>query len=221
MIDLHTHTILSDGDLLPSELVRRAQDKGYKAIAITDHVDHSNIETVICGLVKVAKVLNKYWDILVLPGVELTHVPVESFNELTSYARKNGAAVVIGHGESPVEPVIPGTNKAAIQAGVDVLAHPGHITEEDAGLAAEKGVCLEITCRNGHSKTNKHVFEAANKTGAKIIINTDSHSPEDILTVEKQKEVLDSITDSEEVKKKILLNSEEILEKIKKSYNAR
>ena len=62
------------------------------------------------------------------------------------------------HGESPVEPVIEGTNRAGIEAGADILAHPGNITEEDARLAAEKGVYLEITARAGHSETNQHVI---------------------------------------------------------------
>jgi len=47
MIDLHTHTTFSDGELIPSELVRRAETLGYRAIAITDHVDFTNIEHVL------------------------------------------------------------------------------------------------------------------------------------------------------------------------------
>lgn len=216
MIDLHTHTLLSDGDLVPSELVRRAQVAGYTAIAITDHVDASNIETVLSSAVKAADELNKYWDIFVIPGVEITHVPLESFFELVVYARENGAKIIVGHGESPVEPVIPGTNAAAINAGVDILAHPGSIKEEDARLAAEKGVYLEITCRQGHSKENKHVFDMAQKTGAHMVLNTDCHSPEDILTPEKQQKVLSELTDSEDIRAQILANSEKIVERIKK-----
>jgi len=186
MIDLHTHTILSDGALIPSELVRRAYIAGCRAIAVTDHVDHSNIDMVLSGIVKVSKVLNRYWDIYVIPGVEITHVPVEVFSDLTGYARKKGAKIVVAHGETPVEPVIAGTNRAAIEAGVDILAHPGNIREDDARLAAEKGVYLELTCRKGHSKTNRHVFDLARETGAKLVLNTDAHSPEDILTHEKR-----------------------------------
>ncbi|NQT32059.1 MAG: histidinol phosphate phosphatase domain-containing protein [Candidatus Omnitrophica bacterium] len=214
MIDLHTHSLLSDGDLLPSELVRRAQVAGYRAIAITDHVDHSNIEEVIRGTKKVSEVLNKYWDILVLPGVEITHVPVEVFPELVKFARKKGVKIVVGHGESPVEPVLPGTNAAAIKAGVDILAHPGNITEEDARLAQEKGVYLELTCRGGHSNTNKHVFDTATNTNTKLILNTDAHSPQDLLTIDKREEILSSLTDSEEIKNTIIRNSEEIVEKL-------
>lgn len=37
MIDLHTHTNISDGTLSPTELIRLAKDIGLAAIAITDH----------------------------------------------------------------------------------------------------------------------------------------------------------------------------------------
>jgi histidinol phosphatase-like PHP family hydrolase len=69
------------------------------------------------------------------------------------------------HGETIVEPVLPGTNRAAIAAGVDILAHPGLITKEEAMLAAQKGVLLEITTRRGHSFTNGHVASIARVCG--------------------------------------------------------
>ena len=57
MIDLHSHTFFSDGALVPSEHVRRFEQLGYVAIAITDHADASNIHILIPNLLKVAKVL--------------------------------------------------------------------------------------------------------------------------------------------------------------------
>ena len=215
MIDLHTHSFLSDGVLIPSELVRRAKVKGYSAIAVTDHVDHSNVDAVILSMVKVAKVLNRYWDIFVIPGVEITHVPLEVFGELTVFARKKGAKIVVAHGESSVEPVIPGTNRSAILAGVDILAHPGKITEENAMLARDKGVHLEITARHGHDLTNKHVFDTAKRMGAKMVLNTDAHVPEDLFTEEKINAILDSLVSSSEVKSEILKNSANIVGRIK------
>ena len=214
MIDLHTHTFLSDGDLIPSELVRRAKVAGYRAIAITDHVDHSNIDIVLRGIVRVSKVLNSYWDILVIPGVEITHVPVEAFTGLVKRARRMGAKIVVAHGESPAEPVIPGTNAAAINAGVDILAHPGRISKDDAVLAAEKGVYLEITTRRDHSETNKHVFDTALASGAKMVLNTDTHSPGDLLTPELMERTLGKLTDSEDIAATIARNSEEIVSRI-------
>jgi len=180
LVDLHAHSLLSDGVLLPSELVRRYDVAGFDAVAITDHADSSNIDFIVKSLVKVCAELNKYWKIKAIPGIELTHLPLEQFGPLTKHARKNGAKIIIGHGESPVEPVIEGTNRAAIKAGVDILAHPGKIIKEDALLAARKGVYLEITARKGHSKTNIHVARIAKSTKAKIVIGSDSHLPQDI-----------------------------------------
>lgn len=52
MIDFHTHTLFSDGELLPSELARRAKEIGYRSICFTDHVDMSNMETVVIDVKK-------------------------------------------------------------------------------------------------------------------------------------------------------------------------
>lgn len=184
MIDLHTHSIFSDGELLPSELVRRAVVHGYSAVAITDHVDFTNIEHVVDSIKK-AVYLEEVWDIQVLPGVEITHVPPPKIGELVSVARELGAMIVVVHGETLAEPVIPGTNRAAIEAGADILAHPGLISREDAVLAAKHGVCLEITSRCGHNRANGHVAGVAEEVGAALVVGTDSHSPGDLLTDEQ------------------------------------
>lgn len=181
MIDLHTHSIFSDGELLPSELVRRAVVHGYTAIAITDHVDFTNIEHVLDGIKK-ARYLEEVWDIRVLAGVEITHVPPQKIPALVDLARELGSEIVVVHGETLVEPVLPGTNRAAIEAGADILAHPGLISKEDALLAADVGVCLEITARCGHNRANGHVVRIAEEVGADLIVGTDSHSPGDLVT---------------------------------------
>ena len=214
MIDLHTHSFLSDGALIPSELVRRAVVAGYSAIAITDHVDHSNLDIVVPALVRAARALNTHWKIKVIPGAEITHVPIECFGELTARAREKGAGIVVAHGESPAEPVLAGTNRGAILAGVDILAHPGNITCEDAELAAEKGVHLEITARAGHDSANRHVFDMALKAGAKLVLNTDGHLPGDLLSPDKIEAILGALTDSDEIKQGILNNSRILAESI-------
>ena len=184
MIDLHTHSIFSDGELLPSELVRMAVVHGYTAIAITDHVDFTNIEYVLDGIRK-AKYLEEVWDIRVLAGVEITHVPPQKIPALVDLARQLGSEIVVVHGETLAEPVLPGTNRAAIEAGADILAHPGLISKEDAILAAELGVYLEITARCGHNRANGHVVKIAQEVGADMIVCTDSHSPDDLVTDEE------------------------------------
>ena len=181
MIDLHSHTFFSDGELVASELVRRAEAKGLRALGLTDHGDLSNIDFIVPRLVAVAERLNEVMGIEVIPGIELTHVPPAHIAEGAALARSLGARVVIVHGETVVEPVAPGTNRAAIEACVDVLAHPGLITAEEAALAAVNGVLLEITARGGHSLTNGHVARMALAAGAKMVVDTDSHAPGDLI----------------------------------------
>lgn len=179
MIDLHMHSTFSDGDLIPSEIVSRALHAGYTHLAITDHVDPSNLEHVVERIVHVCSALRGKVRAEVHPGVEITHVPPGLIAPLASLARRKGAKVVLVHGETVVEPVPAGTNLAAIRAGVDILAHPGLLTENEARLAGRNGVLLEITARKGHSLTNGHVARLAMKTGARLVYNTDSHSPGD------------------------------------------
>jgi putative hydrolase len=163
VIDLHTHSIFSDGDLIPTELAQRAYAAGYKTLAITDHADHSNYDFILPRIVKVCLKISEKGKILALPGVELTHVYPSDILSLANDARKLGAKIVIVHGETMVEPVPPGTNLAAINAAVDILAHPGLINEDEAQLAAEKGVYLEITTRRGHAFSNGYVARIAGK----------------------------------------------------------
>ncbi|HEX9913223.1 MAG TPA: histidinol phosphate phosphatase domain-containing protein, partial [candidate division Zixibacteria bacterium] len=165
MIDLHTHSVLSDGELLPAELARRAYVAGYKALAITDHVDSGNLALVLAQLIKVSKDLNKYMKIKILPGVEITHVPPQQIPELAGLARKLGAKIIVVHGESPVEPVISGTNSAGLESDIDILAHPGLITEKEIKLAKKRGIYLELSARRGHSLTNGYVAKLARKFG--------------------------------------------------------
>jgi histidinol phosphatase-like PHP family hydrolase len=181
MIDLHTHTLFSDGELIPSELARRARAAGLVAIAMTDHGDSSNLDFIVPRIVAFAQAVKGVMDIVVIPGIELTHVPPQLIAPLVARARELGARIVVAHGETIVEPVAPGTNLAAIKAGVDVLAHPGLLSQEEAELAAKKGVLIEITGRKGHSLTNGLVARVAKAAGCKMVVNSDSHAPGDLM----------------------------------------
>ena len=179
--NLHAHTFLSDGELLPSEVAVRYMTAGYRVIAITDHADYSNIKPMLKAILKFCRKWPKGSPIQVLPGIELTHLTPEQFKPLSNYARRQGAKIIIAHGETTVEPVVKNTNKLALLADIDILAHPGLISDEDTTLAKKRGVFLEITSRRGHSNANTHVINQARKFGAKLILNNDSHAPEDII----------------------------------------
>ncbi|MDD4979995.1 MAG: histidinol phosphate phosphatase domain-containing protein [Candidatus Omnitrophica bacterium] len=185
MYNLHCHSLLSDGALLPSEVAVRYLSAGYKVIAITDHADYSNIDFVIDSILRFIQRWPRDSQLKILPGVELTHIPPIQFKPLAKYARSKGVKVIVGHGETLVEPVIKGTNRAALEADIDILAHPGLIADAEVKLAKKKGIFLEITSRKGHRDTNPHVVEQALKAGARLILDTDSHLPEDIISAEQ------------------------------------
>jgi putative hydrolase len=182
MIDLHTHSLFSDGELIPAELVRRVEYLEYSAIAITDHADSSTLDFILPRIVKVAGELNHSQSVTVIPGIELTHIPPPLIGSLVAKARDLGAQLVLIHGETIVEPVAPGTNRAGLEAGADIIAHPGLITDEEVQLAAEREIYLEISARAGHSLTNGHVARLAGKAGAKLLLDSDAHAPRDLLT---------------------------------------
>lgn len=215
MIDFHTHSILSDGALIPSELVRRARVAGYTAMAITDHADESNIESVLRQIIKVSKQLNRGKGFKVLPGVELTHIPVAHIPLMVKKARALGAKVVVGHGETLAEPVEDGTNMAYIKAKVDILAHPGLITDEECKLALKNSVHIEITSRAGHSISNGHVARMAKKHGARLLINTDSHAPGDLISDERALKIAIGAGLDKEDFRRIKANAEELVKKIR------
>jgi histidinol phosphatase-like PHP family hydrolase len=215
MYNLHAHSIFSDGVLLPSEVAVRHMALGYKAIAITDHVDYSNIETTVKAILKFTQHWPKDLKIKVLPGVELTHLPPEQFKPLAKYARAKGISIIVAHGETIVEPVIKGTNRAALEADIDILAHPGLISDADVELAKQRGIFLEITSRQGHCNTNSHVAEKALACGAKLILDTDSHEPEDIIEPSQLTRVALSCGLSEEEIGIIYQATEEFLRKIR------
>ncbi len=184
-IDLHTHTLMSDGELLPIELARRAAVMKHEALAITDHADPSNIDRIIKETKRDVP-LALEWDLDLLVGVELTHIPARKLDAVVKMAKKAGADIIVIHGETISEPVEKGTNHAAVNnPDVNILAHPGFITMEDAQAAADNGVVLEITSRPSHSMTNGHVIRMARKVDAKMVVNSDAHGPYDLITEER------------------------------------
>ena len=212
LYDLHTHSILSDGEMLPIELIRRMAVMGYKTVAITDHVDPSNVTSVIESLILVRESA-KLFGVTLLCGVEITHVPPSQIADLAKNANSAGADIIVVHGETPVEPVAAGTNHAACGCKyVNVLAHPGLITIEDALLAARNGIALEITSRGGHNRTNGHVVQVGREAACQLVVDSDAHSPHDLLD-ERAKFVVAQgagLTDAE-CKQVISLNIDQFL----------
>ena len=213
MIDLHTHSLFSDGELTPAELARRFEVAGYSALAITDHGDQSNIDLIIPRLVAFCEELNRLEGIRLIPGIELTHIRPEAIPALVSRSRKLGARLVVVHGETIAEPVAPRTNRMAIESSVDILAHPGLITEEEVLSAKERSVTLELTSRKDHSLTNGHVARLAHRMGAPMILNSDTHAPGDIWPAARLYEIVVGAGLTKDDYQTMMENAESIVEK--------
>jgi len=197
--DFHTHSTLSDGVLTPLELIRRAYVRGYKAIAITDHAGPGELHRIISEVARDCELATNYWDIIAIPGVELTHVPARAINDVARTAKELGARLVIVHGETPAEPVEPGTNLAAVSSPfVDILAHPGFLKPEEARIAAARGVFIELSARRKYAALNGYLARTAAEAGAPLLLNSDAHEEDDLLSPSLSREILAGAGLSEE-----------------------
>jgi histidinol phosphatase-like PHP family hydrolase len=219
LYDFHTHTFHSDGILSPIELIRRAFVKGYSAVAITDHVALGSLGRIIKEISDDCALARTYWDILAIPGVELTHVPPQAVSEVAKRAKEMGAWLVVVHGETSIEPVEKGTNLAAVQSPyVDMLAHPGLITPEEATLAAQNGIFIELTARKGHSAANSHVALVSQKAKAKMLVSSDAHDENDLLTPSLVESILRQANINQRQRQQILdRNPMLLIEKVNRS----
>jgi putative hydrolase len=192
LYDFHTHTFHSDGVLSPVELIHRAFIQGYTAIGITDHVATGSLKRIIEEVGEDCELARKNWNIIAIPGVELTHLPPPAISDTAQKARELGAWIVIVHGETTTEPVPEGTNLAAVRSSfVDILAHPGLVTPDVIEIARENNVFLELSSRRGHSATNPHVVSASSNTGVRLLVNSDAHTEDDLLSKDRTVEILD------------------------------
>ena len=214
--DFHTHTFFSDGENSPVELARFAAVSGYKCIGITDHASYSNIDQLIESISKDCKLISGYWDIIAIPGVEITNVPAESIDEMAKYAKEKGAKLVIAHGESIIEKVERGTNLSAVKSKyVDVLAHPGFITFEEAEIAVKNDIYIELTRRAGHSLTNGIVAKIGTSAGAKFLISSDAHGAGDLFSGNWQEKIaLAAGLTKEQTERILTINNKSFLKKL-------
>ncbi|MCH5276380.1 MAG: histidinol phosphate phosphatase domain-containing protein [Desulfovibrionaceae bacterium] len=182
MLDLHVH-IAPDGQapgLLPAEALRLAALRGLRAVGLVVRSDGS-LNLSLRRLGEQVRALGLYANVDARVGVELIHVPPALLPEAVADARKAGAELVLVHGESLADTVAEGTNLAAVEAGADILAHPGLVDDQTAAYAAEKGVALELSACPRHCLTNAHVAAMAERHGCLLAPGGNAHTPEEFL----------------------------------------
>ncbi len=187
--DFHSHTYLTDGNTSATAMWRYALQLRHEVLAITDHLGTEDPAPLLARLRSEARA----WEdspLIPLIGVEVTHVPPRKVPEAVRAARRAGAEVVIVHGETLAEQVLPGTNRAALELGeVDILAHPGLLTPEEAELARAHGTILELSGQRAHALANGHIARLALAAGAPLAVDSDAHAPEQLLPAELARKV--------------------------------
>lgn len=182
--DFHAHTFLTDGETSATDMWCQAVELGHGALAITDHLYTEDPRPMLDRLLQEQRAF-EVEGFTTLVGVELSMIPPKRIEAAALAARRAGAEIVIVHGETPVEPVPVGTNRAALTSNaIDVLAHPGFLLEDEAELARAHDVLLELTPRRGHSIGNGIVAQLALKVGADMVVDSDAHAPDQLVRLE-------------------------------------
>jgi histidinol phosphatase-like PHP family hydrolase len=170
---------------------------------------------ILSNLHRIASYIEEY-EAKFLVGVEITHVPPPLIGKAVELAWKEGAEIVVVHGETLAEPVAEGTNSAALNEEVNILAHPGLISVEEAEKAAENGIFLEISSRSGHCLANGHISRIAGATGCQLVINTDTHSPSDIISKQEAMRILIGSGIDRKDCERVLSNGKKLFNRLRK-----
>lgn len=182
--ELHIHTKIGGDELAPEEAVKLLEFVGYKHIAITEHADGENISRIIDEVLKFCEGCD------VIPGIEITRVKPGKIPKLVELARRSGIKLVLVHGESLLIGDTPeGTNMAAVESDVDILAHPGLVSREVVKKASKNGIALEISCRSAYAHTNGHIARFAMEEGASLAVMMDLHKQRHLVTPKMKEKI--------------------------------
>ena len=211
-IDFQNHSTLSDGVLEPLALLRRAVQLNFHAIALTEHVDARNVERMVERLLQVQSRARSL-PLIFIPGVEITGVQPNEIAALARRARLAGARLVLVHGETLMGGALPGTNLAAAQCPeVDLIGHPGFLSEEAAHAAQENNIFVELSGREVHSLTNGYVAKLAERAGFSLVVDSDAHRPEQMLAMDRAELVARGAgLEGDQIERALVTNPEELL----------
>ena len=170
-----THDLVGDGQTEPGAL---AVVRFVGLVQSCDGFDFSFVKSLTAQVRR----YSLYADVEAVAGVELRHVPPALIPSAAQQARDEGAALVLVYGETLSDQVAEGTNFAAIDAGADILVHPGLIDEKAAAYAAEKGVALEFTSCPRYALANAHTASMALRFGCPLVRGSAATKAEEMTT---------------------------------------
>ncbi len=192
--DLHLHTVDTDGQMTLEQLMRKAVEKGYEYIAVTNHSKLVRIaggmdgEELLEHVDDIRKVARKFRQLKVLAGVEVDILKDGTLDLEDKFLKELDIVVAAIHSnfsadkETQTKRVI----RAMENRYVNMLAHPSGrlITKRNAleldmdrvfRAAAENNVMLEINTHGQRVDLNDAHCMRAKEMGARFSINTDAH----------------------------------------------
>lgn len=212
--NFHTHTLYSDGDCLASGIAEAAEASGLAAVAITDHGPGLSVgisPAKIPLMLQDIEEARKDAGIPVLTGMEANVVNASGAIDLGDEVIKKLDILVIGlhtlGGASTQEELAENYFLAIMNAmrrqRADIVAHPFRLhsylapylapaeIEEFVGLAAEKGIAIEINSK--YRVPDEELLRACLRDGVKLSIGTDAHTAAEVGMVDWQMAMLKRI----------------------------
>ncbi|MBI3037185.1 DNA polymerase/3'-5' exonuclease PolX [Candidatus Woesearchaeota archaeon] len=197
--DFHTHTVKSDGGNSLGDMVAAAKQLGYEYIAITDHSKSERIahglsdEEMEKWLKEIKAVAAREKGIKILAGSEVDILPNGELDYPDDLLKKMDIVVGSVHSrfKSAKEEMTKRILTAMENKHLDILAHPtgrmiGKREPYEVDLkrifaaAAEKKVLLEINAYPDRTDLKDVHAREAKGFGCKFVIDTDSHSTENL-----------------------------------------
>ncbi len=193
--DLHMHTTWSDGAQSVEEMVKKAIERGYDYIAITDH---SKFLKVANGLnetrlrkqrEEIERLRTVYPEIHIFAGVEMDILPDGSLDFDNDFLKEMDYAIGAIHSSfnQSEEKIMERLTTALENPYVSIIAHPtGRIIGRREGYKAnvekliEKAkatnTVLELNANPNRFDLSANWIEKVQAAGVKIAINTDAHN---------------------------------------------
>lgn len=193
--DLHMHTTESDGQASLGEMVKAAQARGLKYIAITDHSPRVSMANGLNPVrlrkqwSEIDKLNRKLDDFVILKGIEcdiLEKGGMDLPDDVLAEADWVIASVHYGQ-QQPREQITERILGALENPHVDIIAHPtGRLIgrrepyavdlEQIFAAAARLGKLLELNANPARLDLDDVACAAAKKHGIPIVISSDAHS---------------------------------------------
>ncbi|MBI4141321.1 DNA polymerase/3'-5' exonuclease PolX [Candidatus Woesearchaeota archaeon] len=202
--DLHLHTTWSDGNNTPEEMIQAAIQQGHEYVAITDHSKSEHIangmtdQRLLKYINELEKLKRKYADkIAVFVGSEVSIKADGSLDYTNNYLKKLDWVVASVHSrfKQNKQDMTRRIIKSIENPYVKCLGHPtGRLInrrepyevelEKVFSTAKERKVLLEINSTPERLDLKDSHIKKATEYNAKFVINTDSHSKDQLKYIE-------------------------------------